>query len=106
MNPEIQNIVSELRENLRELYGERLAHIILFGSQSRGDAISGSDIDILIVLHGHVSPGKEIARTGAIASELSLRYDVVISCTFISIERYQSEKSPLLMNIQREGVPV
>lgn len=60
----------------------------------------------MIVLKGEVIPGKEIARTGEMTSELSLKYDVVISCTFISAERYGTEKSPLLMNVHREGVMV
>lgn len=104
MKPEIQVIVSELRQKLKALYGERLVHVVLFGSQSRGDAMPGSDIDIMVVLKGLVSPAKEIARTGGMTSELSLKYDVVVSCTFVSSERYETERSPLLLNIHREGV--
>lgn len=106
MKPEIQVIVSELRQRLRDLYGERLVHVILFGSQSRSDAVPGSDIDILVVLNGSVSPGKEIIRTGEMTTALSLKYDVVVSCTFISTERYETEQSPLLINVHREGVLV
>lgn len=106
MKPEIQAITSELRQKLRDIYGERLAHVVLFGSQSRGDAVSGSDIDVMVVLKEAVSPGKEIARTGKITAELSLKYDVVVSCTFVSVERYETEQSPLLINVHREGVPV
>jgi hypothetical protein len=39
-------------------------------------------------------------------AELSLRDDVVVSCTFVSSDRYLTEQSPLLMNVRREGVPV
>ncbi len=106
MNPEIQDIVSELRQKLENLYGERLVHVVLFGSQSRGDAVASSDIDVMVVLKGEVSPGKEIVRIGEMTAELSLKYDVVVSCTFISTERYETEKSPLLLNVHREGVLV
>lgn len=99
-------IVSELRQHLETLYDERLAQVVLFGSQARGDAVSGSDIDVLVVLHGPVSPGQEIARTGETAARLSLKYDTVISCTFVSADRYATERSPLLLNVRREGVPV
>jgi len=37
--------------------------MVLFGSQARGDAESGSDIDVLGMLKGAVSPCEEIART-------------------------------------------
>jgi predicted nucleotidyltransferase len=106
MKPEIQGIVSELRQKLENLYGERLVHVVLFGSQSRGDAVASSDIDVMVVLKGEVSPGKEIVRIGEMTAELSLKYDVVVSCTFISTERYETEKSPLLLNVHREGVLV
>ncbi|HLG16404.1 MAG TPA: nucleotidyltransferase domain-containing protein [Blastocatellia bacterium] len=33
--------------------------MILFGSQARGDAATGSDIDVLVVLRGEVRPGLE-----------------------------------------------
>ena len=102
----LESILSELREKLAVLYGGRLRKLILFGSQARGDARSGSDIDILVVLGGDVSPEDEISRTGPILSEISLANDVVVSCTYVSAHRYQSENSPILLNIRREGVTI
>ncbi len=106
MNPKIQDILIELHQYLKSLYGGRLTQTILFGSQARGEAVAGSDIDIMVILQGPVSPGKEIAEVSEGVSELSLKYDVVISCTFISADRYAVEQSPLLMNVRREGVAV
>lgn len=102
----LQTILGELRRGLEGLYHERLAQVVLFGSQARDDAVAGSDIDILVVLHGPVNPGREIARVGETTAALSLKHDRVISCTFVSTERYQNEQSPLLINVRREGVPV
>jgi predicted nucleotidyltransferase len=100
----IPHILAELRERLKALYGGRFSRMILYGSQARGDAEPGSDIDVLVILHGPVSPSLEIARTGAITAALSLHYDVVISCAFVSAEHYATIRSPWIMNIQREGV--
>ena len=104
MNPKTKAIVTELRKYLERLYGERLMQIVVFGSQARGDAVEGSDIDILVALKGSVSPGMEIARTSETAAALSLKHNVVISCTFVSADRYTTERSPLLINVRREGV--
>lgn len=101
-----RTIASEMHQELKKLYGDRLVRLVLFGSHARGDATPGSDIDILVVLRGEVSSGEEIARTGPIAAALSLQRDVVISCTFVSLERYEHEQSPLLLNVRREGVAV
>ena len=106
MIPSVRPVITELRAKLNELYGDRLAHVVLFGSLAQGDAAAGSDIDVLVVLKGPVSADKEISRTGEITASLSLRHDVVISCTFVSSDRYETEKSPFLLNIHREGVPV
>ena len=106
MSEKIKAILSELRQRFESLYGERLAQMVLFGSQARGDAEDGSDIDVLVVLRGPVHPGEEIARTGEIKAKLSLRYDVVVSCVYLSVDRYSTEQSPLLLNVRREGVSI
>ena len=80
--------------------------MMLYGSQARNQASEDSDIDILVILHGPVHPGQEITRTGTITTNLSLKYDAVISCAFVSSERFQKEKGPFLLNISREGVIV
>jgi predicted nucleotidyltransferase len=99
-------ILSKLRQKLAELYGERLVEMVLYGSQARGDVTLESDIDVLVVLEGSVNPGDEIARTGDVVTALSLEHNTVISCLFVSAERFHNEQSPLLLNVRREGVRI
>ncbi|MBI5197063.1 MAG: nucleotidyltransferase domain-containing protein [Nitrospirae bacterium] len=106
MTSRIQTILNDLRRRLEAFYGDRFVQLVLFGSQVRGDAEPGSDIDVLVVLKGAVSPCEEIARTGRDVADLSLQYDEVISCVFVSAEAFERERSPLMLNIRREGVPV
>lgn len=106
MDNKLGAILRELRCRFEALYGERLVHMVLFGSQARGDAVPGSDIDVLVVLHGPVDLGEEIARTGERMASLSLEYDVVISRLFVSADQFSNEQSPLILNVQREGVAV
>ena len=106
MNRDLKTILTELRRRLESIYGKRLARMVLFGSRARSDAAEESDIDVLVVLHGSVHPGKEIARVGETTAAMSLEYDTVISCTFVSADRYSTERSPLLLNIRREGITV
>lgn len=106
MTSEIQKILAELRRGLEALYGERLVHIMLFGSHARNEAESGSDLDVLIVLSGPVNPGEEVARVSLLATELSLRHQVVLSCIFMDEARFAHRQGPLLRNIRREGIPV
>src|SRR5208337_2912939 len=92
---QLRSLLTELRRRFEALYGPRLVRLVLFGSQARGDAEPGSDIDVLVVLEGPVRPGTEIARTGEITAAMSLDNNVVISCTFISRDSFEREGSPL-----------
>ena len=106
MPKSLKHIFFELKSRLDGLYGGRLSRLVLFGSHARGDAEAESDIDVLVVLKGRVRAGMEVTRIAPVTAALSLTYDVVISCVFVSEERYLNEMSPLLINVRREGVSV
>lgn len=104
MDITLKPILIHLKQDLADIYGDRLLHLTLFGSQARGDAEPGSDIDVLVVLKPPVNPGEEIKRTGRAIAGLSLHYDVVISCLFMDEIHYQTRNGSLLRNIRKEGV--
>lgn len=107
LSPEkLNQVLADLRRQLNKLYGSRLVRLVLYGSQVRGDALPGSDVDVLVVLAGQVDPTIEIERATPITAALSLEHDIVISCVYISEERYIQENSPLLLNVRREGIAV
>ena len=104
--PDLQAILLRLRRELTRDLGDQLVSVILYGSQARGQAHSDSDIDVLVVVRDDSDYGELIRRTSATVSALSLEYDVVISRAFVSSERFERERSPLLLNVRREGVPI
>jgi predicted nucleotidyltransferase len=65
-----------------------------------------SDIDVLIVIYGDFDYSEMLDRTIDLAAGISLEFDVVISRTFVSDERYRHEMSPFFMNVRQEAVPV
>ena len=101
-----QSLLTQLRNTLQSLYGERLHKVMLFGSYARGEARPDSDIDVLVVLNGVVSPGREVARVSGHLADLSLEYDKVVSCLFMDETRFTTRQGPLLRNIRREGIVV
>jgi predicted nucleotidyltransferase len=106
MRPALEKILKELRRRLEALYGDRLVHLRLYGSQARGDATPASDIDVLVVLRGPVSTCAEIDRTVNDVAEISLNHGVVIACVFVSQEAYEQEQSPLLLNVRQQEIAI
>jgi predicted nucleotidyltransferase len=106
LSAKLSSVLLALRRQLRELYGDRLVKLLLYGSQARGDATPWSDVDLLVVLKGRVRPSEEITRTGGIVCGVCLEYDAVIQCLFMDEERFCGSGSPLLRNVFREAIEV
>ena len=106
MSEKLKQILAELRRRFEQLYGERLVQMILYGSQARGDAEDGSDIDVLVVLQGPVDVGEEIRRTSEIVASLSLENTVVISRAVFEADRFRRGQGAFLRNIRNEGIPL
>lgn len=101
-----QPVLSALRSALERIYGDHLVDLRLYGSRARLFATSESDYDVLVVLNGAIDPSTERHRCADAIYEICRRYDVVVLCHFMSQERFESEQSPFLLNIRREGVAV
>ena len=100
-----RRILTEFKMKIAQLYGQRLSGMVLYGSWARGDATSDSDMDLLVVLKGSVSPGEEIDRMIDVITEINLRHGVLLSIVPASEADYASVNSPLFINVRREGVP-
>jgi len=97
-----------LVSHLRRRYGDDLLWVVLFGSKARGDSNKESDIDILTVVRipegDYWQYRKQIS---AIASELDLEYDVVLSTLLMDEPEFaEMRRANLLLNrsIQQDGI--
>jgi predicted nucleotidyltransferase len=96
--------VKELIDELKKLYGDNLSRVILYGSKARGDATEDSDIDIMIVLKDVKDKSKELEKVIKLTTEIDFRYETLISITLQSEEEYLKKRSPLLLNVRKEGI--
>ena len=103
---ELKAILDELKQRLSDLYADRLAELILYGSQARGEADEDSDIDVLIVLKGEVDPCTELDRVGDVVYDLSYGHDTLVTVVFVPEDKYNRGEGPLIRNARREGIPL
>ncbi len=99
-----KEILTKIKNFIRELYQQELDKIILFGSRARGDYRPDSDWDILIVLKNGFNYSEEIEKTSDFLCQLSLKYDLVISRSFTNSWEYANSKSPFFLNVKKEGI--
>lgn len=104
MPENIQVLLRKLKKGLVDIYGDQLKAVYLYGSYARGDAHPASDVDVMILLDDYQSYGKEIDRTGELASRLSLEYGLSISRVIIKESQWKKGATPLLRNIRAEGI--
>lgn len=102
----LQKVLLEYREGLTAILGNQLESVLLYGSQARGDAHASSDIDVLCVMLEPFDYSELISRSSELTASLSLKYDVVLSRTFVTLTDFETRQSPFLMNIRREGAAV
>ncbi len=97
--------IASFVKSCRNLLGEEVLSIVLFGSTARREAGKGSDIDLLVILRTLEDAAKvDTAAKGANASRTNR-----ISPTTITREAFASElraRNALYRNIVREGIPI
>ena len=102
----IKNIIKEADNEFRNIFSDRLKKIILYGSYARGDYSEGSDIDLILLIDNMKDVKSERNNYLPIISSLSLKNDILISAIPYNYKDFYNNKTPLLLNIKREGVEI
>jgi predicted nucleotidyltransferase len=103
---ELMEILTTYKQELARSLGNKLEAVYLYGSQARGDARPGSDIDVLIVIREEFDYFELLKKTSRLTADLSLQNNIVISRVFVTSQDFEQRKTPLLENIQRECIPL
>ena len=103
---ELEKLKSEVEKAAKELLGDKLTKVILYGSYARGDFHDESDIDFALM--SNVTENDIPAynnQIGEVTSKLSRKYRALVSIMIISNESYNKYKSviPFYENMVKEG---
>ena len=104
----IKRIQEVVRSLIVELGPEiKVVRVYAYGSQVRGDADTGSDLDLLIELWQVTRIAKRRIRD--VAWELSLKEGYVISVIIVSQQEFEGgplASSEFVQNIRRDGIEI
>jgi predicted nucleotidyltransferase len=102
-----KNIINEFANSMKEIFGDNLCNVILYGSYARGDYTSNSDMDVMILVK---IPENEISEyrdeVSDCAFDYLMKYGVDISPVIKNIEHfnYWVDNIPYYRNVRDEGV--
>ncbi|WAM33029.1 nucleotidyltransferase domain-containing protein [Caldicellulosiruptor morganii] len=102
-----QDIINEVVEELKGLYGDKLKKIVLYGSYAKGTQNEESDIDIAVLVDEDEQVLKDYEnKLVEIISEIGYKSLKLISIVDISYQRYMQFKEilPYYKNIENEGI--
>ena len=97
-------VLQDLSIGIHNIYGSRLARLILFGSRARGEATTESDYDVAVFLHDMTDRWSEFDRVNAVAADMLLRHFAVVQALPYHERSYTENSSTLMRNIREEGV--
>ena len=91
----------------KDLLGEKLDKVILYGSYARGDNNAESDIDIMVIADVEISEMKDIeSKLWHIGWELGYEHDVVVAIFLKDCATFNKFLSaePFYQNVLKDGV--
>lgn len=105
MSPADCQVTLEFKRRLAEI--TTVLDVRVFGSRARGDAAPDSDLDIFVEVDS-LTPALR-RQIDEIAWEVGFEQDYIIAPVVVTPEELEHGPlgaSPLILNIEREGVPL
>jgi predicted nucleotidyltransferase len=97
-------ILKRFRAAVNEIYGDRVARVVLFGSRARGEARPDSDYDVAVFLRDMPDQPAEMNRLADLATDILYNGGPFIHAMPYPAGFYNDERMPLMYAIRAEGI--
>lgn len=104
---ELNCILIIFAEGVKELFGDKLKGLILFGSYARGDFDEDSDIDVMVLVD---IDSRELYKYRSLVSRIATKaewdYDALLTPIIRNYAEFEAHKDfmPFYFNVNKEGV--
>jgi predicted nucleotidyltransferase len=99
-----EDLRKEIRSRLDAAFRERLRGVLLYGSEARNQARTGSDVDLMVLLDGPVQLGRDLETIVGALYPIQLEIDAPIHATPVSADAFEAGEWGVYRNARREGV--
>lgn len=106
---QLKDIASQLVDVYRNIYGDDIVEILLYGSYARNEETDQSDVDIVAIVKGNrLDLQKKLKIVWDISADIGLENDVVVSPTVVPFDEFEKYREilPYYMNIEKEEIKV
>ena len=106
---QLKDITSQLVDVYRNIYGDDIVEILLYGSYARNEETDQSDVDIVAIVKGNrLDLQKKLKIVWDISADIGHENDVVVSPTVVPFDEFEKYREilPYYMNIEKEGIKV
>jgi len=105
----IQNILQNFADKVKDIIGDELDKIIVYGSYARGDYRENSDIDIMVLTHLSEDKIREKeVELYDLAFDFQMDYLIDISVMLVATHtfEYWLGALPFYDNVNKEGIKI
>ncbi len=105
----IESLLDEIKKELKDVFGNKLKSIILFGSYAKKTNDEGSDIDIMVLVDMKQEEiKKKRDRILDITVDLTTRYGIVLSIIENNYDHFYEwiDVIPFFKNVEKEGIEI
>lgn len=100
----LQEVFAKMVPGFRDIFGNTLERIILYGSVARGTQTDESDVDIAVIVREYTDNMHD--KMIDLAVDLELEYSKVLSIVLIDYDNFKEWETvlPFYQSVKKDGV--